>query len=106
MSSRREGARRQARFAPRPTAGPGRETDDGPGRVSDLPPGKAAYSCGHSAGCSPASPFAGGITPPDPGPEARTAPPAAALSSAALYARGAAHLSGWSEPANLQGIYH
>jgi large subunit ribosomal protein L31 len=28
------------------------------------------------------------------------------LSSAALYARGAAHFSGWSEPANLQGICH
>src|SRR5204862_4280999 len=35
-----------------------------------------------------------------------TAHPAAALSSADAWVRGAARFSGWSEPANLQGISH
>jgi hypothetical protein len=40
---------------------PAGETDDGPGQVSDLdPPERRPYSCGHSAGLSPASFSTGG----------------------------------------------
>ena len=106
-SSQRKVRRRSDTDRPRFTADPGRETDDGQGGylTCRFPDGKAAHSCGHSAGLTPASPFAARITRPDPDPGAWVACQGVACQAGGVVGSGQSCVGGPSAFNSLRTLH-